>query len=100
MTNIRTILAYTAAAVTVLLLPPSASADEALTGGLAECAAISDDTRRLACFDALASRQATEQTPAPAAVASRQATEPPPGFLSPHPGASLFALRSAGVTQW
>ena len=76
MNNSRTILALTAAAGIALLATQSASADDAAPGGLAECAAIADDTQRLACFDALASRQPAQPAPAPA---------PPPEPAGPAP---------------
>lgn len=88
MTNFRTILACTAAAV-ITFLPPSASADEELPGSFAECAAVSDDTARLACFDALASAQSAAPAAAPvqpAAPAQPSAAEPPaPAPAEPAP---------------
>lgn len=67
---------------TLLLLLPAfagpASADDRLSAGVRACAAVSDETERLTCFDALAAAIAEEVPGAAAAAAPAAASAAPP----------------------
>ena len=76
-----------AAGLTVLADKPSL-ADDAVSGGLVDCAAISDDMQRLACFDALAARHEGEPAAPPApppTPAAAPASPAPSADVGPTP---------------
>ncbi len=86
MNNTRSILAVVALAGLAAFMSKPALADDAAPGSLADCAAIEDDTQRLACFDALAASHEAAPAPPPAPPAAPVVEESGPAPITDEVG--------------
>ena len=98
----RTVLRVLAPSVLSLTLSTAATASGALASELARCAAVTASPARLACYDALAGRSATDSVPtsdrATAAVApatAPPATPRPPPAPEPADAVQTFGLSAS-----